>query len=279
MLTEVGKPLVRAEFDPFPPAPGEVVVETAGCGVCKTDIGYFNGTVRPNLPLPLAMGHEISGRVVAAGEGGESWFGRAVVIIGVIPCGECELCKSGHGTTGRSQQMLGNDIQGGYATHVTVPVRGLCHVDEVQLSASGLTLADISVVADAVTTPYQAVHQAGVEEGDVAVVVGIGGIGTHAVQRANAFGAKVVALGRDQAKLDEMLHYGASLALNTRELQGRELKKAIMDFAKANALRETRWKIFECTGTGSGQEIAYGLLTHGSTLAVVGFTLDFCPRE
>ncbi|MHB9150787.1 MAG: 6-hydroxycyclohex-1-ene-1-carbonyl-CoA dehydrogenase [Thermoleophilia bacterium] len=274
MLTEVGKPLVKSEFDPFPPAPGDVVVEVAGCGVCKTDLGYFNGVVRPNHHLPLVMGHEISGRVVAVGEGSESWIGRAVVVAGVIPCGDCELCKSGHGTICRNQQMLGSDVHGGYATHVTVPVRGLCPVDEVQLSNSGLELADISVVADAVTTPYQAVYQAGVEKGDVAIVVGIGSIGTHAVQIANSFGAKVVALGRDEARLNEMLQYGASLVLDTREFQGREIKKAIMDFVTANGLRQTRWKIFECTGTGPGQEIAYGLLTYGATLAVVGFTLD-----
>ncbi len=274
MMTAVGEPLVKEDFNPFPPADGHVVVEIAGCGVCKTDLSYHSGGVRPNHALPLAMGHEISGRVVAAGAGAESWLGRAVVVVGVIPCGECELCRTGHGTICRSQQMPGNDIQGGYATHISVPVRGLCPVDEQRLAAAGLELADLAVVADAVTTPYQAVFQAEVEQGDLAIVVGIGGIGCHAVQIARAFGATVVAIGRDQAKLDEMLNFGASLAISTRQMQGKELKKAIQDFVKTNGLKNTGWKIFECSGTASGQETAYSLLTHGATLSVVGFTMD-----
>jgi 6-hydroxycyclohex-1-ene-1-carbonyl-CoA dehydrogenase len=274
VMTGAGEPLVKIEFDPFPPAAGEVVVEVAGCGVCHTDLGFYYDGVRLNQPLPLALGHEISGRVVAAGVGVEEWQGKAVIIPAVIPCGECELCKTGHGTICRSQQMPGNDINGGFATHIKVPARGLCVVDEKRLAAAGFELADVSVVADAVTTPYQAVSQAGVEPGDLAIVVGIGGVGGHAVQVAKAFGATVIAIDVDQAKLDTMMKYGAGLTINARQVQGKELKKAIGDFVKANGLKSTCWKIFECSGTAAGQETAYGLLTHGATLSVVGFTMD-----
>jgi 6-hydroxycyclohex-1-ene-1-carbonyl-CoA dehydrogenase len=210
MMTAPGEPLVKTAFDPFPPEAGEVVVEVAGCGVCHTDLGfYFNG-VRVNHELPLALGHEISGRVVAAGPGAEAWVGRAVIIPAVIPCGDCELCASGHGTICRAQRMPGNDIQGGFASHIVVPARGLCPVDEQRLAAAGLELADVSVVADAVTTPYQAVLQAGIAPGDFAVVVGAGGVGGYAVQIARAFGATVVALDVDQGRLDKMTENGAA---------------------------------------------------------------------
>ena len=170
--------------------------------------------------------------------------------------------------------MPGNDIQGGFASHIVVPARGLCAVDEKRLAAAGLKLADVSVVADAVTTPYQAVTQAGVEPGDVAIVIGVGGVGGYAVQIANAFGASVVAIDVDPAKLELMSKYGAALTLNAREVTGRDLKKAIEAHAKANGLRTTRWKIFECSGSGAGQANAYSLINHGATLAVVGFTMD-----
>jgi len=170
--------------------------------------------------------------------------------------------------------MPGNDIQGGFATHIRVPARGLCPVDEQRLERVGLQLADVSVVADAVTTPYQAATQAGVRSGDLAIVVGIGGVGGHAVQVANALGATVVALDVDQAKLDNMASYGAALTVNVRQVQGRDLKKAIQDFVKEKGLPGTSWKIFECSGTAAGQETAYGLLTYGATLSVVGFTMD-----
>ncbi len=274
MMAAPGAPLAKTGFDPFPPAGGEVVVQVAGCGVCHTDLGFFYDGVRVNHELPLTLGHEISGRVVATGGGAEAWLGKAVIIPAVIPCGECELCKSGHGTICRRQKMPGNDIQGGFATHICVPAHGLCPVDESRLAAAGLRLADVSVVADAVTTPYQAVLQAGVRPGDFAVVVGVGGVGGYAVQIARAFGATVVALDVDQAKLDHIAGHGAAQVFNVRSLQGRELKKAIQEFAKNNGLPDTQWKIFECSGTAAGQETAYGLLNHGATLSVVGFTMD-----
>ncbi len=273
-MTAVGEPMVKSEFEPIQPGAGEVVVEVAGCGVCHTDLGYYYDGVRFNHPAPLTLGHEISGRVVAAGAGAEAWQGKAVLIPAVMPCGVCDLCLSGHGTICRKQQMPGNDIQGGFASHILVPVRGLCPVDEQKLKAAGLELADISVVADAVTTPYQAAVQAEVEPGDLAIVVGIGGVGGYAVQIASAMGATVVAIDVDQAKLDNMAKYGASLTINAREVQGRDMKKAITAFVKEKGLRETCWKIFECSGSAVGQETAYGLMTYGATLSVVGFTMD-----
>jgi 6-hydroxycyclohex-1-ene-1-carbonyl-CoA dehydrogenase len=274
VMTAAGEPMAKSNFDPFPPGDGEVVVEVAGCGVCHTDLGYYYDGVRFNHPAPLALGHEISGRVVAAGSGAEAWQGKAVIIPAVIPCGACDLCLSGHGTICRKQLMPGNDIQGGFATHIRVPARGLCPVDEQRLAAAGLTLADVSVVADAVTTPYQAAVQAEVGKGDLAIVIGIGGVGGHAVQIANAVGAIVVAIDVDQAKLDNIAHYGAALTINARQVQGRELKKAIQAFVKEKGLPETNWKILECSGTAVGQETAFGLLTYGATLSVVGFTMD-----
>lgn len=273
-MTAAGEPMVRERFDPFPPSDGEVVVEVAGCGVCHTDLGFYYGGVRVNHGLPLTLGHEISGRVVAAGAGATQWQGKAVIVPSVIPCGECALCASGQGTICRRQQMPGNDIPGGFATHIRVPARGLCPVDEHRLVASGLALADVSVVADAVTTPYQAAVQAEVRRGDFAIVVGVGGVGGYAVQIARAFGATVAALDVDPAKLDAMAGQGASLTVNVRQVQGKELRKAIQDFAKNNGLPATGWKIFECSGTAAGQETAFGLLTYGATLSVVGFTMD-----
>jgi 6-hydroxycyclohex-1-ene-1-carbonyl-CoA dehydrogenase len=87
-------------------------------------------------------------------------------------------------------------------------------------------------------------------------------------------GATVVAIDVDQSKLDNMANYGAALTINAREVQGRDIKKAITAFAKEKGLRLTCWKIFECSGSAVGQETAFGLLTHGATLSVVGFTMD-----
>jgi len=150
----------------------------------------------------------------------------------------------------------------------------LCEVDPERLAAVGMELADASVVADALTTPYQAMVQAGVEPGDLAIVVGVGGVGGYAVQIAAAKGATAVAIDIDSEKLKQIKEYGASLTVNTKEVQGRDVRNAIRQFAKENELRQTEWKIFECSGTTAGQETAYGLLNFGATLSVVGFTME-----
>jgi len=268
------EPLVAVDFEPFPPPPGEVVIKVAGCGVCHTDLGYFYDGIRTKHALPLCLGHEISGHVIAAGRGGESWIGKAVIVPAVIPCGQCDTCRRGKATICPNQKMPGNDIHGGFATHIVVPAIGLCPIDESKLKAAGISLADVSVVADAVTTPYQAVLQSGVRQGDVVVVNGVGGVGGYCAQIAKAFGGTVIAVDVSLEKLSALAGETAALTLNARELQPRDLKSTIQAFTKERGLRQTEWIIFECSGTKAGQETAFSLLNHGATLCVVGFTMD-----
>lgn len=268
------EPLVFEDFDTLPPEAGEVVIKVAGCGVCHTDLGFFYDDVQTRHPLPLALGHEISGRVVATADDTAEWMEKAVIVPSVIPCGHCDSCKRGRFAICPNQKMPGNDIQGGFATHVRVPAYGLCPVDEARLKDAGLKLADVSVVADAVTTPYQAVARSGLTSGDLAIVIGAGGVGGYTVQIANALGATVVAIDIDQNKLDAISDYGAALTLNASELQLPDLKKTVREFAKENGLRKTESILFECSGSAAGQRTAFGLMTYGSTLCVIGFTME-----
>ena len=272
-MTAANVPFQRSAFV-VNPGPDEVVVAIAGCGVCHTDLGYFYDGVRTNHPLPLTLGHEISGRVVATGNGAAQWLGKSVIVPAVLPCGECDLCRRGQAPICRAQKMPGNDIEGGFATHIVIPARGLCAVDEARLTQAGLTLADVSIVADALTTPYQAVRRAGVTPGSLAIVVGAGGVGGYCVQMAAAFGATVIAIDVDAAKLDAIGRHGAALTLDARIHDGKSLKAAISAFARERGLRLTEWFIFECSGTAAGQLTAWSLLVHGATLSVVGFTME-----
>lgn len=274
MMTSSDKPLEKVAFTLETPAPGEVIVEIAGCGVCHTDLGYYYDGVRTNQPLPLTLGHEISGVVTEAGDGAGEWLGQTVIVPAVIPCGECDACNRGKGTICRTQKMPGNDIEGGFASHIAVPALGLCPVDIKRLAKVGLELADVSVVADALTTPYQAAVQAGISEGDLVIVNGTGGVGGYAVQVAAAMGATVVAIDVVAEKLAAVREHGAALALNARDFDPRSLKKEIIGFAKENGLKTREWIIMECSGTAAGQAAAFGLLNHGATMCVVGFTMD-----
>jgi 6-hydroxycyclohex-1-ene-1-carbonyl-CoA dehydrogenase len=274
MMRERAAPLEAVEFQPRA-GTGEVVVEIAGCGVCHTDLGYLYDGVPTKHALPLCLGHEISGRVISAGEGAESWVGRAVIVPAVIPCGSCDACRAGRAVLCAQQIMPGNDFHGGFASHVVVPARGLCPVDTARLAQRGLELADVSVVADAVTTPYQALVQAGVSAGDLVIVNGVGGVGGFCTQIARALGATVVGIDVRDEKLEAVAGNPAALTLNAAKMEFRDLKGAIQSFAKANGLPDrSRWFIFECSGTRAGQETAYGLINRGATLGVVGFTSD-----
>jgi 6-hydroxycyclohex-1-ene-1-carbonyl-CoA dehydrogenase len=164
--------------------------------------------------------------------------------------------------------MPGNDADGGFATHVRVPARGLCPVPEEL--PQGLTLAMLSVVADAVTTPYEAIRRSGLHAGEVAVFVGAGGIGGFGVQIAAALGAAVVAIDVDADRLELASAHGAALALNARECA--DVKSAVRSFARQSGRRGIGLNIFETSGTAAGQQTAFNLLDPGAHLAIVGYT-------
>jgi len=277
MVKALGEPMVL-EGRGEEAGPGEVLVEVAGCGVCHTDLGYYYDGVPTRHPLPLVLGHEISGEVVAAGEGAESWLGAKVVVPAVIPCGECEACRDGRGSICPRQVFPGNDDHGGFATHVKVPARGLCRVPELEDSAvnpKGLRLSDLAVVADAISTPYQALLRSGLREGDLAVFLGCGGVGGFGVQIAKSMGAKVVAVDVDPDRLEAMRACGADLCVDSSRTEFKAMKKEIRAFAKEHGVPTWRRRIFETSGHPKGQEAAFGLLEHGGFLSVVGYT----PRK
>jgi len=208
--------------------------------------------------------------VVDAGEQVGEWLGRSVIVPAVIPCGNCAACIAGRSTICRHQFMPGNDGDGGFASHVRVPARGLCAVPEVL--PDGITLDALSVVADAVTTPFEAIRRSGLGANDVAVFVGAGGVGGFGVQIAAALGAAVVAIDVDPFRLELAAKHGASLALDARTAGEKELKSAVRSFVKESGRKGIGLKIFETSGTSAGQQTAFGLLDHGAHLAVVGFT-------
>ncbi len=269
-LVAPSAPLELRELPRPEPGDDEVVVQVAGCGVCHTDIGFWKDGVATRHPPPITLGHEIAGTVVEAGSTFAELVGRDVIVPSVIPCGRCELCRSGRGNACRSQLMPGNDMDGGFAEYIKVPGFGLCPVDD----RGELELAELSVVADAVTTPYQAVKRSGLRAGDLAVVVGVGGVGTHCVQIAAALGARTVAVDVDPTHLEAVEPWGASLTIDAATVGFKELKTRIRDAASDWGCAQHGWKIFECSGSAAGQETAFGLLNHAGVLMLVGFTLE-----
>ncbi len=260
-----GAPLAPFEYA-AQPGRGQALIEVAGCGVCHTDIGFLDDGVPTRHPLPLVLGHEVSGRVVEAGEDALHLVGHDVVVPAVIPCGACPLCARGRGAICRAQVFPGNDVHGGFASHLVVPARGL-----VPVAAEGADLARLSVVADAVSTAYQAVVRSGLREGDLAVFVGAGGVGGFGVQIAAALGARAIAIDVAPERLALLRDHGAEWTLDARDRRPSDLKREVRALAKEAGLPATEWKVFETSGTAAGQETAFALLTFGAYLGVVGY--------
>ena len=210
-MTEPGK-LNRTSIDVPEIKPGEVLVEIAGCGVCHTDLGYFYDGVPTVSKPPLTLGHEISGKVVA---GDAKWVGKEVIVPAVMPCNNCPICAAGRGNRCLAQKMPGNSmgIYGGFSSHIVVPSADLCVVE----NKGSFPLSHLAVIADAVTSPYQAAMRGEVKPGDLVIIIGAtGGVGVYATQIIRALGAKeVIAIARNPAKLKRALHYGATNTISS----------------------------------------------------------------
>ncbi len=270
-FTGAGAPLEKKTFAIETVDPGNVVVKIAGCGLCHTDLGFMSGSVKTNAALPLILGHEISGTVVAAGEGAGHLQGKHVVIPAVLPCGECELCKDGRSNICRNQKMPGNDFNGGFATHITVPARFVC---PLPADLGSFKVSNLSVIADAVTTPYQSLQRSNLKKNDLAVVIGVGGIGIYMAQLAKDAGAAVIAIDIDGARLENARRMGANFAINAKGMAEKDVKDAVKTLAKEHKLPKHQWKIFETSGTAAGQQTAFSLLSFAGTIGIIGFTMD-----
>src|SRR2546425_2192403 len=117
-------PLVMRERPAPAPAPGEILIEIAACGVCRTDLHVVDGEL-PNPKLPIVPGHEIVGRVAAMGAAvaglasgervGVRWLGST--------CGLCPYCRSGRENLCDRPLFTGYTRDGGYATRALADAR------------------------------------------------------------------------------------------------------------------------------------------------------------
>jgi 6-hydroxycyclohex-1-ene-1-carbonyl-CoA dehydrogenase len=269
VLTVPGKPLERRTTQISDPTETEAIVEVDACGLCHTDLGFANGSVAPKQALPLVLGHEIVGTVVAARGTFEALVGRRVLVPAVMPCGACAFCKAGRGNACPAQKMPGNDIDGGFASHVLVPAWPLVPIDD---APRAVDIRELSVVADAVSTAYQAIRRAGLAKGDAAFIVGAGGIGGYAIQIARAIGARVVALDVSSTRLDLVARHGAERTIDVTGRAAKDIRKEVQALARDWGIPSLAHRIFECSGTTEGQMLAYALLGPAAVMVQAGYT-------
>jgi propanol-preferring alcohol dehydrogenase len=215
VLREFGGPL-RLEEVPRPAiGPRDALLRVRACAADQFDVTIRAGKW-PSAKLPLILGHEVSGEVAEVGaEVRNVRPGDRVCSTLYLTCGECRYCRIGRETLCLNfGGHLGAEVDGGYAEYLCVPAANLVHVSR------GVSFEEASILANALGTPYHAIKErARVQPGQVVVVVGAGGgVGLHAVQIAQLFGARVIAADITREKREKAKELGAEEALDPREV-------------------------------------------------------------
>ena len=165
----------------------DVLVDVKASGICHSDINYRDG-IAPVGKLPITLGHEIAGLVAKTGaKVRRIRKGDRVLVHYIVSCGRCSFCRSGFENYCAHYRMIGKDIDGGFAEFAKVPARSIVKMPEA------LRFEQAAMMGCAVSTAYHALKRGRVKPGDIVVILGIGGLGMHAVQlAAKVFKAKMV---------------------------------------------------------------------------------------
>jgi 2-desacetyl-2-hydroxyethyl bacteriochlorophyllide A dehydrogenase len=211
VLKQFNVPLVLEETPDPVAEPGWVLLRVKACGLCGTDLKIVSGML-PGIGLPLIPGHEVAGEVLEVGEGvSDVSPGDRVAILSYVTCGHCLPCQRGWETlclnvTG----VIGFSLNGGCAELIKAPAANLLPL------SSKISFEEASILTDAVATTYHALNErAQARAGQTVALVGVGGLGLHAVQIAKAMGLRVFAIDVDQAHLERASKLGAEVIINS----------------------------------------------------------------
>ena len=196
-LPGAGQPLRLAER-PIPhPGPGEVRVRVEACGVCGSDVFLQNGGFGAAVSWPVIPGHEAAGVVHAIGDGVAGIMpGAQVALYYITTPPDDPWTARGRPNISPQVKRMGVDVDGAFAEYVIRPVAAIIQPPAV------IPPPVLAVLTDAVATPLHGLKRvAKLQPGETLVVLGVGGLGSNAVQIGKAIGARVIAVTRSPAKL------------------------------------------------------------------------------
>jgi alcohol dehydrogenase, propanol-preferring len=269
-VCEAGAPLRRNERPTPEPQGTEVLLRVVAAGVCHSDLhiwdGYYElgGGKRLNLSergikLPLTMGHENVGDVVAVGPGATGVkVGERKLAHPWMGCGECKVCRRGDENLCAKPRNLGVFSNGGYATHLMVPhPRYLFDIGDLPpekaapLACSGITT-------------YGALKKVGsLLKDEPIVVIGAGGLGLMCLSLHKAMGGKgAIVVDIDPVKRGAAKKAGA---------------QAVIDGGAADAAQQIvaatgggAWAVIDFVGSSATAKLGSDALIKGGKLIIVG---------
>jgi len=258
-LHRIGEKLRIDAMEVPQPEPNDVIVDIRAAGICHSDINYRDG-VSPVGKLPLILGHEIAGLVSKTGERvkgiGE---GDRVCVHYVRSCGNCSFCRTDRENFCEQYQMIGKDIDGGFAEYIRVPASNILKLPSIIPFEQGC------ILGCAVSTAYHALRRGRIRAQDIVVVYGVGGLGAQAIPLAKIFNAgKVVAVDISDDKLKLAKKLGADETVNAatqdpaqriEEMTEGKLADLVLDFVGTAKVIEQE---IRCVGK-SGRMVLVGI--------------------
>ena len=227
-------PLAPFDFARREPGATEIVIEILYCGVCHSDL-HMARNEWGNALYPLVPGHEIVGRVAAAGSAVGKFKVGSLAAVGVIvdscrqcaPChrGEEHFCDEGATLTYAAKDRVDGSItMGGYSSNYVVDERFAHRVP------ANLDLAAVAPLLCAGITTYSPLRHWKVGPGMKVGIVGLGGLGHMALQFAHSFGAHVVQFTTNLRKREDALMLGADEVVLSTEPDAIQAHRKSFDF-------------------------------------------------
>lgn len=269
-VCQCGAPLQMNEAEAPKPAGTQVLLKMLAAGVCHSDLHIWDGYYEigggkrlmladRGIKLPLTMGHENVGEVVAIGpDAKDVKIGDVRLVNPWMGCGECKVCKRGDENLCLKPQNVGVFSQGGYATHMLVPSHR--HLFDI----GNLKPAEAAPLACSGVTAYSALKKVeGTLKDEAVVIIGAGGVGLMGVTLAKKMGAKdVIIVDIDAAKREAALKAGASKAIDG------SASDAVQQIQAATG--GGAWATVDFVGSGPTVNLAVNSTIKGGTVVIVG---------
>jgi 2-desacetyl-2-hydroxyethyl bacteriochlorophyllide A dehydrogenase len=260
---EYGRPLEWTEVAEPEPGPGEALIEVLTCGVCFTDVKTSRGHMpfSDKLALPHVPGHEICARVVRANPPLIE-PGTTVVVYHIWPCRRCSRCRAGiEQQCTNPRGWTGFFSPGGFQQQLVVPI------DRLTVVPPGIDPVHAAPLTCALGTAYRAVvTRGGVSPGSVAVVIGLGGVGIHALQIAAATGATAIGLDVSEKTIETTRELG----LTAYDARDPGVASAVASAAEGRDVDV----VIDTVGREATFKQAFGLVRTGGRIVGVGYALD-----
>ncbi len=232
-----GAHLLPYKFDAGELKPNEVAIRISHCGVCHSDVHLIDNDWGFSK-YPFIPGHEIVGRVIAAGADVRDRVVGERVGVGwqADSCGICEWCRQGDEHLCLKSQPTCVGRNGGYADMVRVNSRFAIPVPEV------LESENVAPLLCGGITVYSPLRNHGVRPSSRVGVIGIGGLGHIGLQFARAFGAEVTAFSTSKDKEAEAKTLGAHHFVNTRDTAALKKVSGSFDFLLCTVSADQDWQ-------------------------------------